>query len=105
MNKLTKENLRLMKDRDGSHRLIIMMPYNTGNYLHSEEKMSVNDAILTRELLLDQEFTNLDVSLKEDVEYYRLILKVKDVNGKEVVFHSRKLNLNDAVFEVDQLTE
>lgn len=81
-----------------------MMPYNTGNYLHSEMKMSVNDAMLTRELLLDQEFSNMNVSLKEDEGYYRIILKINDVNGKEVVFHSRKLNLNDAVFEVDELT-
>ena len=94
-----------MKDEKGNHRVMIMMPYNTGNYLHSEMKMSVNDAMLTRELLLDQEFSNMNVSLKEDEGYYRIVLKINDVNGKEVVFHSRKLNLNDAVFEVDQLTE
>ena len=94
-----------MRDDKGNHRVIIMMPHDTGNYLHSELKYAVNDAMLVRELLLDQEFSNQDVSIKEDEGYYRLILKVKDVNGKEVVFHGRKLNLNDAVFEVDELTE
>lgn len=81
------------------------MPNNTGNYLHTEMKYSVNDALLVRELLLDQEFTNQDVSLKEEDGYYRIILKVNDIIGQEVIFHSRKLNLNDVVYEFDELTE
>lgn len=94
-----------MKDEKGNHRVQLLMPNNTGNYLHTEMKYSVNDALFVRELLLDQEFTNQDVSLKEEDGYYRIILKVNDINGHEVIFHSRKLNLNDVVYEFDELTE
>lgn len=102
MNKLTKEHLRLMRDEEGNHR-IMLMQNTTGNYLHTDLKMPVNDALLVRELLLDQEFTSQDVSLKEDDGYYRIILKVKNVNDEEIIFHGRKLNLNDAVYEIDEL--
>lgn len=93
-----------MKVISGKHRLMILMPNNTGNYLHSDLEMELNNAIMVRELLIDQEFTNQDVTLKEEGGYYRLILTVKDINGSEIVFHSRKLNLNDVVFEFDELT-
>ena len=91
-----------MRDEEGNHR-IMLMQNTTGNYLHTDLKMPVNDALLVRELLLDQEFTSQDVSLKEDDGYYRIILKVKNVNDEEIIFHGRKLNLNDAVYEIDEL--
>ena len=103
MHKLDNYNLRIMKDEKGSHRLQVLMPNKSGNYLHTDLQMSVNDALIARQLLLDQEFTNQDVTLLEDDGYYRVILKVNDVNGSEYVFHGRKLNLNDAIYEVDEL--
>ena len=105
MHQLDKKNLRIMKDEKGNHRLQIIMPNNTGNYLHSDDKFSVNDALLVRELLLEQEFTSNDVGILEDSEYYRVVLKIKDVNETEYMFHSRKLNLNDLIYEIDELIE
>lgn len=103
MHQLDKTNLRLMKDEKGNHRVQLLMPNNTGNYLHTELKYAVNDAMLVRELLLDQEFSPQDVSILEDGGYYRIVLKIKNINDEEVVFHGRKLNLNDVVYEIDEL--
>lgn len=102
MNKLDRNTLTVVK-HDDHHRLVLWLPNNTKNYLHTDLKMSVNDAIVSRSLLLDQEFYDQDVTLSEDDGYYRINLVVKDVNGDSYFFHGRKLNLNDALYERDEL--
>lgn len=102
MNTLDRNVLKIEKHND-HHRLRLMLPGGTGNYLHTDLKMSVNDAIIVRTLLLDQEFYDQDVTLSEEDGYYRMNLVVKDVNGTSYFFHGRKVNLNDAIYERDEL--
>lgn len=99
----TKSNLFVEKHEDGWFRLKLMMPQETGNFIHTDSQLQINEAVLIRDLLIDQEFYGKDIKLKEVEKYYRLIINAKDVNGDTIVFHSRLLNLNDAVYERDML--
>lgn len=100
--KLTEENLKVFRHHDG-YALQIMMPDDSGNYLHNGNQIDLNDTLITRALLLEQEIFEQDLHIKEEDEYFRLGLVVKDVNDSPQYFHSRKLNLNDIVNERMQL--
>ena len=100
--KLTESNLIIQSHKSGFC-MAIMMPDGSRNYLHTDLQMSINDVIVCRDLLLGQEFYNQDIDIKQDESYFRLHVNLKDPNGTEYEFHSRKLNLNDVVFERMQL--
>lgn len=96
--KLTEENLRVFKHEKG-HCLKIIMPDESDNYLHLQLFNDVNSMLLIRDLLLEQEIYQQDIEVIEDESYYRLNVTLKDCNGESYDFHSRKLNINDAVYE------
>lgn len=74
-----------------------------GNYLHTKKLFEIDEVMLVRSLLLDQEFTDQDIEIKEDDGYFRLYLRIKDTNGEPYIFHSRKMNLNDVTYERDEI--
>ena len=80
----------------------IMMPDGSGNYLHTG-RHDLESILVIRSLILDQEIYEQQISIVKDEDYYRLNLLVEDCNNDKYQFHSRKLNLNDVVFERDQL--
>jgi len=100
--KLTEENLKVFRHHEG-YGLQIMMPDDSGNYLHNGNQIDLNDTLITRALLLEQEIFEHDIHIKKEDGYFRIELRLKDVNGNKEYFHSRKLNLNDVVFERMQL--
>ena len=100
--KLDVSNLKVFIHHEG-YALKILMPDGSGNYLHNGNKEDLNETILIRDLLLEQEINQEELLTKEDDRYFRLELRIKDVNGLEQYFHSRKLNLNDIVFEKELL--
>ncbi len=100
--KLDESNLKIFKHNKG-HCLKILMPDGSDNYLHLQLYNDVESIMLIRDLLLEQEIYQPDLEIIEDDSYYRIWLTLKDVNGDSYLFHSRKLNLNDVVFERMQI--
>lgn len=96
--KLDEDNLKVFK-HDKGHCLKIIMPDGSGNYLHLQLYNDVNSMLIIRDLLLEQEIYMQDVEVIEDGTYYRLNVTLKDCNNDSYDFHSRKLNLNDVVYE------
>ena len=64
---------------------------------------TMENILIIRSLRLDQEIDEQQTSIVKEEKYYRICLTIKDVNDDIHEFHSRKLNLNDAIFERDQL--
>ena len=83
--------------------LRIYMPDGSRNYLHANH-LTLEDALVSRELTDEITLDHMNVGIIPDGEYYRVVTKI-GVNNDEtdVRFHSRKLNLNDAVYERMQL--
>lgn len=100
--KLDESNLVVQRYKNG-YCLAILMPDGSRNYLHTDLEMPINDTLIVRDLLLDQEFSSQEIEVYGDGEYFRIRLELSDINGTKYTFHSRKLNLNDAVFERMQL--
>jgi len=100
--KLDISNLKVFIHHEG-YALKILMPDGSGNYLHGENHGDVNETLIVRELILDQKIEQQELRISEDDEYFRLELNLSDINGDNHFFNSRKLNLNDAVFEREQL--
>ena len=100
--KLDVSNLKVFKHEKG-YCLKIMMPDGSDNYLHMQLYNDIESILLIRDLLLEQEIYQPDLQIMEDGTYYRIWLSIKDVNGDSYQFHSRKLNLNDVVFERMQI--
>lgn len=100
--KLDVSNLKVFIHHEG-YALKILMPDGSGNYLHNGNNIDVNETLLIKDLLLDQEIDSQDIHIKEDDKYFRLVLRIKDVNDNEECFESRKLNLIDVIFEREQL--
>lgn len=99
--KLDVSNLKVMKHND-NFALKIMMPDGSDNFIHTEDN-DLLSILINRSLLLEQEINEQQIEIIEDGTYYRLNLFLEDVNDEKHKFHSRKLNLNDVVFERDQL--
>ena len=99
---LQENNLKVFKHEKG-HCLKIIMPDGSDNYLHLQFFNDVNSMTMMRDLLLDIEIFLQDIEINEDDGYYRLHLTLKDCNDDVYPFHSRKLNLNDAVYERTQI--
>lgn len=102
--KLDESNLVIDTKDKGKYVLKIMMPDGSRNYLHGLISDSINNLVIERDLLLEQEIYDQDVSIAEEDSYFRLNLSIKDVNGTEHFFHSRKLNINDVIFERMQVS-
>ena len=100
--KLDVLNLKVFKHVKG-HCLKIMMPDGSDNYLHLQLYNDIESILLMRDLLLEQEIYESNIAIREDDRYYRIYLNLKDVNDDLYSFHSRKLNINDVVFERSQL--
>lgn len=100
--KLTDSNLRVFEYKEG-YALKIMMPDGSQNYLHSGERLELIDLLEERDRLLGQEISSHDIGIKSDDKYFRLVVRVDDGSKDKYYFHSRKINLNDAVFERMQL--
>lgn len=103
--KLTDDNVRLMKSKKG-YQIIIEMPDGSRNYIHSQEFM-LPLAIQYRDDIIGLELDKETVQIQEDEAYYRLYVPI--IVGEnaefEAQFHSRKLNLQDVLFERMQLIE
>jgi len=101
--KLTEANLKVFQKSEDEFALKIIMPDDSDNYLHSGGRVDLHDVLLIRDLLLDQEIYEPDIEIIRDEKYFRIQLKVQDVNDDKVLFHSRKMNINDVVYERMQL--
>lgn len=99
--KLDLSTVKIVEHKD-AFTIKIMMPDGSGNYLHTGTH-DIESVIVIRDLIMDQEIYDQQISIVRDEGYYRLILTVEDCNHDKYEFHSRKLNLNDALFERDQL--
>uniref|UniRef100_A0AAT9J7K1 ORF12 n=1 Tax=Nitrosopumilaceae spindle-shaped virus TaxID=3065433 RepID=A0AAT9J7K1_9VIRU len=94
--KLDSSNLYLQKNQKG-YEVCIAMPDGSRNHLHNEPS-PLDEAIWIMGDF-DGQYELEDVNVIEDGSYFRLQLNLTDGRGKPQVFHSRKLNLNDAIYE------
>lgn len=98
--KLNTENCKVIEH--GKVFRITIITDNVGNYLHGRNFTNVDDCFNYRQLLLCNKI--LDIKIKKDGTYYRITCDVKDEkNDVTESFHSRKMNLKDAQFELDNL--
>lgn len=110
--KLTKENLYIKEHGSEavSNRFVICieLPDNSRNYLHSQP-MALEEANSTLEEIMDMDIPNeIAVFTIEDSKYFRVKMEIEPdrlSRDTPVLFHSRKLNLNDAVRERQMLLE
>lgn len=105
MEELTNKNMIIDVVKDGFYTVKILMPDLSRNFLHGKHFLTVNDALAERDILNGVTFYSNDISISEDGGYYRILLTVKDCNDEPHIFHSRKLNLIDVVYEREQLLE
>ncbi len=102
--KLGLDNVQLVK-KDGKYVIHIIMPDGSKNYLHCEQ-WDLFHAITYRDDIIGLEIDKESIMVEEDETYYRLYLPlvVGEDSDVELKFHSRKLNLNDVMFERMQLS-
>lgn len=98
---LNESNVYITTHKEG-YSVNIQMPDGSRNYLHHSE-LNLESAIIVKELVQECSIEHLNLSIITDDGYYRLILNIKDCNDDVHRFHSRKLNLNDVIFERMQL--
>ena len=84
--------------------LNIRMPDGSRNYLHTKFYRDLMTAIFHRDELIKHFmiWNNAVIGIIKDEKYYRIIISFEGDFGK-ARFHSRKLNLNDAIYERMQL--
>lgn len=88
-----------VKEKDDGYVICIDMPDSSRNYLHSE---IIKNLWQVQEYLKDLIGLELDgIDIEKDETYYRLstAITVGDSEPIDLRFHSRKLNLNDAIYE------
>lgn len=101
--KLFSSNLYIKEVKNDMFVICIELPDDSRNYIHSQPFI-LNDCLIIREELLDktiEDDCNSPYIIK-DGTYYRIkmIVEPKEFTFSENLdFHSRKLNLNDAVIE------
>ena len=100
---LTEANTYITSDHKGFN-INIEMPDGSRNYLHHRVQ-EIESAIIVRELILENSIDHMNLRLVFDEGYYRIYVTIEDANKDRHVFHSRKLNLNDAIYERMQLIE
>lgn len=98
--KLDSGNTYIAKHGDG-YSINIVMPDGSRNYLHNTQ-IDLMSAIVIREIIEDQCIDHMNLLIREERGYYRLVAVLK-FNEDVVEFHSRLLNLNDVVYERMQL--
>lgn len=94
-------NTYITEHKEG-YSLNIQMPDGSRNYLHYTCK-DLESAIIVRELINECSIDHMNLIIGKDEGYYRLYLNINDCNGDFHKFHSRKLNLNDVVYERMQM--
>lgn len=100
--KIDEENTHIVK-AGKFFELRLYMPDGSRNYLHNKS-LTLEDAILCRSLLDEVMLDESNISIFEVDDYYQLVVKAGVNNDDtDVRLHSRKLNLNDAIFERSQL--
>lgn len=100
--KLTAGNTYIVKNKNNKYELRIEMPDGSRNYIHCQEFQDLDSAILIREIIEEQDIDYLNLRISYDEEYYRLYFYLNN-NDDIIEFHSRKLNLNDVIYERMQL--
>lgn len=94
---LNEKNLYIKEHKDG-YIVCIEMPDSSRNYLHCEPVKDLSEAIWIMQDF-DGSMELEDAEVNKDGEYYRINIVLTDGRNKPQLFHSRKLNLNDAIFE------
>lgn len=112
--KINRDNCYLKEHYDKEHKIdgysiCIEMPDESRNYLHTQP-FPIDTALAIRDEILEREINKADIELRWDDYYNRLYfglrcndnqLLLKLANAMIIYFHSRKLNLNDAIYERD----
>ena len=105
---LTKDNLYLQEHGKDYYVICIELPDKSRNYIHSQGFILGTCLDIIDELIgFDLRDANIPY-LEKDGTYYRvkMTIETKDFGfNDELYFHSRKLNLNDAVRERQMLIE
>ena len=103
--KLDLDNVYLVKRPTNKYVIHIAMPDGSKNFVHCEE-LTLQQAIGYRDEIIGLELDKESIMIDEDGEYYRISIPivVGENSDKDIIFHSRKLNLNDAVYERMQLS-
>ena len=100
--KLTPANLYITKHN--GYCVNIQMPDDSRNFLHNEPVKSLIDAIfIMGSIDGDTEINHSNTIISEDGDYFRIKIELTDGQGNPQIFHSRKLNLNDVVYEFNQV--
>ncbi|MDE1867756.1 MAG: hypothetical protein KGI08_08635 [Thaumarchaeota archaeon] len=105
---LDHSNTYIKQHGDG-YVICIDTPERTRNYIHCE-KIPLDTILLIKSDILNQKIGNWNTEIVPDGNYFRInvILKhglqLSGENDKDLKFHSRLLNLNDAEFEYYQMT-
>ena len=83
------------------------MPDGSRNYLHTKFYEELKKTIYLKNELIENFAIRNDavIGIIKDEKYYRIIISFQREDFGQVRFHSRKLNLNDALFERMQLLE
>lgn len=106
---LRPSNLYIKEVEKDSFVVCIELPDDSRNYIHSQ-KFVLNDCLIIREELLGKTIEDDCNSpyLEKDGTYFRIKMTVEPKEftfSENLYFHSRKLNLNDAVIEHSMLTK
>lgn len=101
--KFTDSNLYITEHGLG-YTINIQMPDGSRNYLHTKFYKDLTTAIFHKNELIKNFVISNDnvIGIIRDEKYYRIIVSFRGDFG-QVRFHSRKLNLNDAIYERMQL--
>ena len=101
--KFTDSNLYITEHGLG-FTLNIRMPDGSRNYLHTNLYRDLATVIFHKDELIKNFMIRNDavIGIIKDEKYYRIIISFEGDFGK-ARFHSRKLNLNDAIYERMQL--
>ena len=96
------EGNTFITEHDKGYIVNIQMPDGSRNSLHCKVQ-DLESTIITREMIMENSIDHMNIIIERVDKYFRLLVAVKDCNSETVVFHSRKLNLNDVVYERMQL--
>ncbi len=100
--KITDSNLYIVKHKD-DYTLNVQMPDGSRNYLHSMGFQLQTAIGLRDEFIGHYELKADSIQIVEDEGYYRIHFHLGGSHVQKVFFHSRKLNLQDAIYERMQL--
>ena len=100
---LTPKNLYVDR-HDKGYSVFISMPDGTRNFLHNEPVDNILEAILIKNSLDGSTVVDhSNTEIIQDGTYYRIRIMLSDGEGKRQNFHSRHLNIVDAVSEYELL--